>query len=155
MFIDQSKIHAPCINPHTVNGSIFFRFDNSLLDLKELPECIPVHRSVYDNRIIRKAVDLFHLYFPIFQGAENCPSTGSTKIKCQNIMCILIFHPVRSFLSRFSALLWLFFQFVCRMSSCQSILASHRIKSQYLFFRKFFRAAKHFCLIQKSCIELQ
>ena len=44
--INKPKVHTPCINTDALDLSAFFCFNESLLNLKEKPEHIPVHGAV-------------------------------------------------------------------------------------------------------------
>ena len=96
VFIEKPKIHSPCINTYTVKSAFLFCFYNSLFDLKEMPQRIPVHRVIQNNRIVGKSVHFFHPDLSVFQTSEDCPSASSAKVE-REYLSFLIAHSRTSF----------------------------------------------------------
>ena len=84
LFVQKAEVHAPGIHADAVHASISLCFDQSLLDLMEETQHIPVHRTVYYDRIIGKTVYFLCRDLIPVKGSQHDPAAGSAKVHCKD-----------------------------------------------------------------------
>ena len=132
LFVQKAEVHAPGIHADAVHASISLCFDQSLLDLMEETQHIPVHRTVYYDRIIGKTVYFLCRDLIPVKGSQHDPAAGSAKVHCKDFRFFFGYiHSVSSVFIQRSVCL-----------ACSEVLAlfihAESIpccRTEYLFFR--------------------